>query len=98
MPKVYSKSSFDRFGDDLCELILSYMAFEDKFRLECVAKQWLRVVFNRHYKLTTINKLSRYFCDGSVGRYGGSRVFLDLKRFEALLKVSQSVTDITMYF
>ena len=38
MTRMYSKDSFDRFGDDLCEEVLSYLTFEDKFRFECVAK------------------------------------------------------------
>ena len=38
--KVYAKNSFDRLGDDLTELILQYLTFEDKVRLECVSKQW----------------------------------------------------------
>ena len=33
--RQYSRDSFDRFGDDLTELILSFMSFEDKIRLEC---------------------------------------------------------------
>ena len=45
--KVYSKDSMDRFGDDLTELILSYLTLEDKIRLECVSKQWKRCVFQR---------------------------------------------------
>ena len=28
--------SFNRFDDDLCELLLSYLSFEDKMRFECV--------------------------------------------------------------
>ena len=43
----YRKDSFDRFGDDLTELILSFLWFEDKIRLECVSKQWKRCVFQR---------------------------------------------------
>ena len=39
MKNVYRKNSFDRFGDDLTELIVSYLWFEDKVRLECVSKQ-----------------------------------------------------------
>jgi hypothetical protein len=35
----YSKNSFYRFGDDLCELLLSYLTLEDKFRFECVSKK-----------------------------------------------------------
>ena len=45
--KVYPKNSFDRFGDDLTELILQYLTFEDKVRLDCVSKQWRRLVFNK---------------------------------------------------
>ena len=37
---MYSKSSFDRFGDDLIELVLSYISFEDSFQYKCVSKQW----------------------------------------------------------
>ncbi|CAG2112357.1 unnamed protein product, partial [Medioppia subpectinata] len=44
-PKIYSKDSLDRFGDDLCELLLSYFPFKDRFRCECVSKQFQRTVF-----------------------------------------------------
>ena len=47
--KVYTKNSFDRLGDDLTELILQYLTFEDKVRLECVSKQWRRLVFNKQF-------------------------------------------------
>ena len=47
--KVYAKNSFDRFGDDLTEEILQYLTFEDKVRLECVSKQWRRLVFNKQF-------------------------------------------------
>ncbi|CAG2123271.1 unnamed protein product, partial [Medioppia subpectinata] len=44
-PKLYAKDSMDRFGDDLFGLILSYLLLEDRFRLECVSKQFQRTVF-----------------------------------------------------
>ena len=44
-----AKDSMDRFGDDLTELILSFLWFEDKIRLECVSKQWKRCVFQRQF-------------------------------------------------
>jgi len=47
----YSRDSFDRFGDDLCELILSELLLIDKFRYESVCKQWQRLIFNKHHKL-----------------------------------------------
>ncbi|CAG2106189.1 unnamed protein product [Medioppia subpectinata] len=44
-PQVYAKNSMDRFGDDLCQKLLSYLSFEDRFRVECVSKQFRRTVF-----------------------------------------------------
>ena len=45
------KDSMSRFGDDLCELIVSYLPFEDKLRLECLSKQFRRLVFNKQFSL-----------------------------------------------
>ncbi|XP_054157839.1 uncharacterized protein LOC128956180 [Oppia nitens] len=42
------RQSFDRFGDDLTELLLSYLSFDEKIRHECVSKQWQRLVFQSH--------------------------------------------------
>ena len=47
----YRRDSMDRFGDDMCELILSYLIFADKVRLECVSKQWKRCVFHRQFEI-----------------------------------------------
>ncbi|CAG2101382.1 unnamed protein product, partial [Medioppia subpectinata] len=44
-PQIYAKDSLDRFGDDLCALLLSYLPLEDRFRWECVSKQFQRTVF-----------------------------------------------------
>ena len=41
----------DSFGDDLTELILSYLTLGDKVRLECVSKQWKRCVFQRQFAI-----------------------------------------------
>src|ERR1700761_5632135 len=49
--QIYAKNSFGRFGDDLCEVLLSYLSFEDRFRCECLSKQCQRLVFTT---LTTI--------------------------------------------
>ena len=47
----YRKDSMDRFGDDLTELIVSYLWFEDKVRLECVSKQWRRYVYQKQFTI-----------------------------------------------
>ncbi|CAG2106090.1 unnamed protein product [Medioppia subpectinata] len=49
--KCELKDSFARFGDDLCELLLSYLTASEKFSCECVCKQWQRLVFNSITKL-----------------------------------------------
>jgi len=43
--------SFDRFCDDLCELLLSFLPISDKIEFECVSKQWKRLIFNKQQKL-----------------------------------------------
>ena len=68
--KVYPKNTFDRFGDDLTELILQYLTFEDKIRLECVSKQWRRLIYNKQFVIVidfkryeTQNPLNRLLVD-----------------------------------
>jgi hypothetical protein len=39
--------SFDRFGDDLCEVLISYLSISDKIGFECVSKQWKSLIFNK---------------------------------------------------
>ena len=57
----YSKNSFDRFGDDLTELILSHLWFEDKVRVECVATRWQRVVYNSHFVIVIETKFKDHW-------------------------------------
>ena len=48
----YRRNSFeDRFCDDLSEVLLQFLSPKDKFRLECVSKQFQRTVFQRLYEL-----------------------------------------------
>ena len=63
--KVYAKNCFDRLGDDLTELILQYLTFEDKVRLECVSKQWRRLVFNKQFviEIHTVSKRTKNSLD-----------------------------------
>ena len=41
----------DRVCDDLCEVLLQFLPIEDKFKFECVSKQFQRNVFQRQYHL-----------------------------------------------
>ncbi len=49
---LIKKQSFsDRICDDLCEVLLKYLSFEDKIKFECVSKQFQRLIFNKQNKL-----------------------------------------------
>ncbi|CAG2112379.1 unnamed protein product, partial [Medioppia subpectinata] len=43
--KNYPKNSMDRFGDELSQVLLSYLSFDDRFRYECVSKRFRKTVF-----------------------------------------------------
>ncbi|CAG2102113.1 unnamed protein product [Medioppia subpectinata] len=61
-PQIYAKDSLDRFGDDLCQLLLSYLSLEDRFRLECVSKQFQRTVFTSVVDITlTHRKFKKHY-------------------------------------
>ena len=47
----YPKDSFKRFGDDLCGYLLDFLNPNDKFRLECVSKQWKQTIHRQCTKL-----------------------------------------------
>ncbi|CAG2167364.1 unnamed protein product [Oppiella nova] len=47
----YPKDSLDRFGDDLCGLVLSYLSLKDSFRYECLSKQWRRSIHRKRHNL-----------------------------------------------
>ncbi|CAG2101762.1 unnamed protein product [Medioppia subpectinata] len=56
--QIYAKDSFDRFGDDLVRLLLSYHSYDEEFdgfesrsRHECVSKQFQRCIYDTIYEL-----------------------------------------------
>ncbi len=51
----YYSDSFDRFDDDLCEFILSYLPIRYKLQFECVSKQWKSFIFNKQ-QIISINR------------------------------------------
>ncbi|CAG2100606.1 unnamed protein product [Medioppia subpectinata] len=51
-PRIYAKNSFDRFGDDLFGLLLSYLSLYESFVCECVSKQFQRTVFESVVDIT----------------------------------------------
>ena len=79
---VYAKDSTDRFGDDLTELILSYLTLEDKFRFECLSKQWKRCVFEKQFEL----EVSVMKKQNSLNKLFNSNRHLSRRRLISVLK------------
>ncbi|CAG2172156.1 unnamed protein product, partial [Oppiella nova] len=57
VPQMKTKDSLDRFGDDLLEVLLSYLPLEDRYRCEYVSKQWQRLIYETLYSITIDDKL-----------------------------------------
>jgi hypothetical protein len=94
------RESFDRICDDLCELIVSYLLFEDKIRFECVSKQFQRLVYNKQNSIKINEKyffffktkisIQRLLFDNQIsGKF-------DYKAFESLLKKCKFITKISI--
>ncbi|CAG2113593.1 unnamed protein product [Medioppia subpectinata] len=81
--QMYAKNSMDRFGDDLCQLLMSYLSLEDRFQLECVSKQFQRTVFGSVVQIT--------FNDNLCKRLKIGRIFFE-KLSEIAIKCSNIET------
>ena len=86
---IYPKDSMDRLGDDLTELILQYLTFEDKVRLECVSKQWRRLVFNKQFGIEL--DFSFYETQKPFNRLKD-----DLRQLKTLLKKSPNIEKVIL--
>ncbi|CAG2102212.1 unnamed protein product [Medioppia subpectinata] len=71
MSQNYPKDSLDRFGDDMCEHILSYLTLEDRFRCECVSKQWRRLIYTTQ---------TDFICTYSQTPFMYNELFVDYER------------------
>jgi hypothetical protein len=85
----------DRICDDLCEVLLSYLSFEDKIRFECVSKQWRKLIFNKQY----IIKIYRYPIQKKniFKALWNERHEFNVKAFESVLKKCKFVNDINFW-
>ena len=101
--EVYPKNSFDRFGDDLTELILQYLTFEDKVRLECVSKQWRRLVFNKQFVIEINGITDNVFNDNELHnslnklfRRINSRIQLNEQSLKSVLKKCPNIRKVNL--
>ncbi|XP_054155932.1 uncharacterized protein LOC128954382 [Oppia nitens] len=86
------KDSFDRFGDDLAELLLQYLPIDDRLSLESVSKQWLTLIFTTETHLVFDRKLRE--------RLFGKNSLINKKQtlnlFESIVKKCPNITTITI--
>src|ERR1700761_1624576 len=87
--QVYAKDSFERFGDDLTELIVSYLTLEDKLRFECISKQWQRFVFRSERVLRFGKWCEKIFI---------ARKRINQQKFETYLKKLKNINDIQLIY
>ena len=85
----------------MTELILRYLWFEDKVRLECVSKQWRRLIYNKQIGLTikyldseqrkcSLRQLTHRNRNQSNDR-------IDRKALESVLKTCRFITGISCW-
>ena len=84
MSQIYRKDSFDRFGDDLCQHLLSFLSLEDRFPFECLSKHWRRFIFKTNSRLI----ISRKLCNKLKIKFN------DYTAFELMLKKLPNITAI----
>ena len=75
LERRYPRDSFDRFGSDLCELILSYLPLSDKFKYESVCGHWRSHVFSSQTVLYIAD------CDGYYSLKNLANNYLETKYY-----------------
>ncbi|XP_054161794.1 uncharacterized protein LOC128959805 [Oppia nitens] len=85
-------SSFDRFGDDLAALILTYLPFEDQLRLECVSKQFQSCGIQRQTSITSDVRTKMKFISKSLTK----KKYFDNNKWLSLMKRCPNVQSVDM--
>ena len=91
-----NKSSFDRFGDHLVEVVLSYLSIEDKIIFDCISRQFRRTVYRKQYDL--IIDFDNNIFNRLKGTNELENRLIDLKAFELVLKKCEFINYIDMNF
>ena len=92
-----SKSSFDRFGDDLMEAILTFIPNEDKFRVQCASKRIQRLIFEKTRKLIIYTDIYWFWIRDKLHTIYFRSDHLNAnqrKGFELILKKFNGLTEI----
>ena len=87
----------DRFCDDLCEVVVSYLSFEDKILFECVSHQFQRLLFNKQYVLQVFDSILRLKTQNSLNKLlNNSGTKINLNALESVLKKCQFINKIVI--
>jgi hypothetical protein len=86
------QSFSDRICDDLCEVLLSYLSFEDKIRFECVSKQFQKSIFNKQFIIEIDEYPNRK--ENTLNALMNKTNKFNVKAFESVLKKSKFVNEI----
>ncbi|CAG2176364.1 unnamed protein product [Oppiella nova] len=91
--EYYPKNSFDRFGDDLCGLVLSYQSLKECFRFECLSRQWQRCVFTRRHTLS-VGKCNKVLIKSRVKENVNWIPTHNMQALESVVKKCANITSI----
>jgi hypothetical protein len=99
------QSFSERICDDLCQVLIKYLSFEDKIRFECVSKQFQRLIFNKQYCIEII-EINPYLaqnrnCDRKENTLNAlikKRNQFNYKAFESVLKKCKFINNIIINY
>ena len=87
----------DRFCDDLCSVIVSYLSFEDKIRFECVSHQFQRYLFVKQYVIEFNNNNNSIFnTQNNLSKLTLFNGNIRFKAFESVLKKCKFINKIVI--
>ena len=95
---MYAKDSMERMGDDLTEVIVSYLTFADRVRLECMSRQWRSFIYRKQFdleikgRLEDIDTLNQLVLEISVFTN-----IIDVIALSSLLKKCPNIRRVTIY-
>jgi hypothetical protein len=84
----------DRICDDLCEVLLSYLSFEDKIRFECVSKQFQSCVNNKQNCLEIVNYTQTKHKPNNLFKKMAKNKCFNYKAFESILKKCKFINNV----
>ena len=90
MSTTVRRDTFDRICDDLCEVLLSYETFTDRFRHQSVSQQFQRLVYNTVRDITIDDKLVETMTE----RNQSGEEYIDTNRMAIMMRKCPNIETI----